>query len=827
MKYQLKLKTINIILIFFLISSYSCVPISYVEKQRELELQLTKKNSKISALENHLKQQNQKIQNLEKIALQNKIKFNEQLKVSSNTTTNIVSNSNLDNKETPIVNSLHKKGVYVITTDQQTGQKKKIPLYRKSYAVIIGIDQYKNLSYDMQLSYAVKDAKGVEDVIKKHFCFDKIYTLYNENATKENIINLLSGNLTNTSDQDSIFIFWSGHGYTEKTTIGGRLGYLIPYDGTFEVKKLHKNISMTLIKEDISKRIPAKHIFYVMDSCYSGLLAAKRGAPRKSNRDIDYLKEITNETSRQVLTAGSVNQQVLDGGPMGHSVFTGRFIELLKKTNDYITAHEISTYVKEKVFSDAKARNHKQTPTYGELFGLGDYVFIPSITKKVDNITDDIKKYQKELQKLNDLEIATKEANDERIRRHAELQKREIQAKLKAEKLKHQRISKVQEEMKQREAERKKKEHELIEAEKQRKLQLAFLKQQVEDKRKSLGAVSYNSLSPSATVKDMQEIDSKIFNIKEKFRKLLAESIEMISKQVNDAFEKANKEVKSEFESQADFEDRVKLLKDKASKKQRNRFNEAKTKIEQEYNTEIEPFINALKKLSAQEFHISYKDLKLEIGIYNGEFDVYPVSIKSLKTYNGVMLACSANIPIPRQEAKIFKQHFQNNILRAEIKGNFQSTNFFRITRAYVIDDAINKKYDLFLSKFLDLGNGIVYDCATQLLWLKDASYIKPHNGCLLYQDKDVEFAWKDAIRKTEELVFAGLCGWRLPEESELERMFPVYHKQELSPFINIRKSYIVLESPNYAVDLQYRKAGSCGSGISADFAIWPVRGSK
>ena len=285
-----------------------------------------------------------------------------------------------------------KRGVYVVTTDQQTGQQEEISLYRKSYAVIIGIDQYKHLPYDMQLSYAVKDAKGVEKIIKKQFNFDKIYTLYNEEATKNNIINLLSGELTKATDQDSVFIFWSGHGYTEKISIGGYLGYLIPYDGTLEDNQLHKNISMTLIKEDISKRIPAKHIFYVMDSCYSGLLAAKRGAPRKSNRDINYLREITKETSRQVLTAGSINQQILDGGPMGHSVFTGRFVELLKSADDYITAHEISTSVKEKVFSDARARGHKQTPTYGELFGLGDYVFVPSITKKAKNINDEIKK---------------------------------------------------------------------------------------------------------------------------------------------------------------------------------------------------------------------------------------------------------------------------------------------------------------------------------------------------------------------------------------------------------------------------------------------------
>ena len=85
---------------------------------------------------------------------------------------------------------------------------------------------------------------------------------------------------------------------------------------------------MTMLKDDISKKIPAKHVFYVMDACYSGLLAKTRGKARRSERDYHYLQEITKEKVRQVLTAGDKGQTVLDGGPNGHSVFTGRFIEL-------------------------------------------------------------------------------------------------------------------------------------------------------------------------------------------------------------------------------------------------------------------------------------------------------------------------------------------------------------------------------------------------------------------------------------------------------------------------------------------------------------------
>jgi len=806
----------------FLVSFFSCVPANYVEKQQKLENQLARKNSKISRLENYVKDQNRKIQEFAKMIQQMKSQLKQQQAKVSNT---IISNENVakqSEKKNTIVRTSDKRGVYVITIDQHTGHKKEIPLYNKSYAVIIGIDQYKYLPYDMQLNYAVKDAKGVEEVIKKHFCFDEIYTLFNQSATKENIINLLAGKLTSTTEQDSVFIFWSGHGYTEKTSIGGYLGYLIPYDGTFEANQLHKNISMTLIKEDISKRIPAKHIFYVMDSCYSGLLAAKRGSPRKTDRDINYLREITEETSRQVLTAGSVNQQVLDGGPLGHSVFTGRFVELLKNADDYITAHEISATVKEKVFSDARARGHKQTPTYGELFGLGDYVFVPSIIKKAENINDDIQKYQEELQRLNDLEMKAKNANDEREMRQAELKKREIQAKLKAQQLKQERIRIEQEQMRLKEAERINKEQKLIAAEKHRKFQLAALKQQVEDKRKSLGDFTYSSLSPAATIMEMQEIDDKIMAIKEKYRQVLAKSIEMISKQVNDDFVKANKEVQSEFVPEIEFKKRVNKWKNEASSQQSNGFINVKNKIEKEYNKEVKPFIKELNKLSAKEFQLSYQDLMLNIDQYNSEVKIYPVSIKSSNLYNGVLIACSSNIPIPRQEAKIFKQHFKNNILRPEIKGNFQSISFFRVAEAYVIDDATNKKYDLFASKFVEIGDEVVYDSVTNLLWLKNASFFNR------------SFYYKDAVKACNNLKVHDLAGWRIPTISELKRMETVYKKLENHPFINMRKCYGCTIHSNayyYCLDtgdsnaLSYKQIMGGIGYRSTNF--WPVRGQS
>lgn len=179
----------------------------------------------------------------------------------------------------------------------------------------------------------------------------------------------------------------------------GDIGYIVPCDGKFD--NLNSTISMTTIRDDVSKRIKAKHVFYVMDACYGGILVETRGIKAvDKKRDPDFLRHISKEPVRQVLTAGSANQTVLDGGAKGHSVFTGRFLEVLENADDFITASEVSTKVKEKVFSDAKTRNHTQNPQSGVLFGLGDFVFMPAITKKMGSIEEQLRELEANLATL-------------------------------------------------------------------------------------------------------------------------------------------------------------------------------------------------------------------------------------------------------------------------------------------------------------------------------------------------------------------------------------------------------------------------------------------
>jgi len=245
-------------------------------------------------------------------------------------------------------------------------------LYRESWAVVVGIDEYEKWP---KLRYAVNDAKGIRDLLINKYGFksENIFSLHNAEATRKNILSVLGdtlGNPTRVKRDDRVFVFFAGHGATRQLASGRDLGYLVPVDAD-QTNYHGQAISMTNFR-DIAEAIPAKHVFFVMDSCYSGL-----GLTRAGTATPTYLQELSRRNARQILTAGGADQQVADSGPSGHSVFTWTLLQALEGRADlnndgYVTASELATYTLPLVASLAQ-----QTPAFGNLPGSegGDFVF--------------------------------------------------------------------------------------------------------------------------------------------------------------------------------------------------------------------------------------------------------------------------------------------------------------------------------------------------------------------------------------------------------------------------------------------------------------------
>ena len=246
--------------------------------------------------------------------------------------------------------------------------------YRESWAAVIGIDDYQSWP---KLRYAVNDALAVRDTLvqKYHFKPENVFQLTDKDATRENILSLLGDKLADpqmVKREDRVFVFFAGHGATRKLPTGRDLGYIIPVDaGVTDYQG--QAISMTNF-QDISEAIPAKHLLFIMDSCYSGLALTRGGGGLGSQ---NYLQEIARREARQMFTAGGANEEVADNGPNGHSVFTWTLLQGLDGRADLngdgvITGTELAAYVIPAVSS----LSH-QTPVFGNLVGSegGDFIF--------------------------------------------------------------------------------------------------------------------------------------------------------------------------------------------------------------------------------------------------------------------------------------------------------------------------------------------------------------------------------------------------------------------------------------------------------------------
>jgi peptidoglycan/xylan/chitin deacetylase (PgdA/CDA1 family)/uncharacterized caspase-like protein len=291
-------------------------------------------------------------------------------------------------------------------------------LYRESWAVIVGINAYKSWPH---LAYAVNDAQAVRDTLVRKYAFppDHVTTLLDGEATREKILAALGDNLADgkkVARDDRVFVFFAGHGITRKLPNGRSQGYIVPVDAAAQNYQ-SQAISMTNF-QDASDAIPAKHVFFVMDACYSGLALTRGGGAAAGGGDRrQYLLEITRRTAREVLTAGGADEQVADNGPGGHSIFTWTLLQGLEGKADLdgdgaITATELAAYV-----APAVSSLSRQTPAFGHMPGDegGELVFI---SKPEDEfLSEESRQLDTEAIRLNaELDRVRKQIEDKRAR---------------------------------------------------------------------------------------------------------------------------------------------------------------------------------------------------------------------------------------------------------------------------------------------------------------------------------------------------------------------------------------------------------------------------
>jgi hypothetical protein len=257
------------------------------------------------------------------------------------------------------------------TEPSPTGSKsERASVYGKKIAVVIGINQYQNWP---PLEFAVNDARSVERFLKEQQGFDTVIPLLDREATRTGILRVLGYELGQIAEpEDAVLVYFAGHGHTETLRAGGQEGYIVPVDsGTGDM--FLSGISMRQLRS-IVDRIKAKHILFVMDSCYSGL-GFSRSAGVDST-ETDYIHKIASFRAVQMITAGGMNEQVSERG--GHGLFTHHFLQAATSGaadldgDGTITGSEMGLYLRRAVSQDSK---QAQTPQFGRFSGEGDFIF--------------------------------------------------------------------------------------------------------------------------------------------------------------------------------------------------------------------------------------------------------------------------------------------------------------------------------------------------------------------------------------------------------------------------------------------------------------------
>lgn len=273
--------------------------------------------------------------------------------------------------------------MHVRTTSTQDGVRKSTGLfpnpdnefYHESHAIIFAVREYDHWA---DLPGAKEDVLGVRTVLERHGFRVKVVWDPTRLKFDDELRQFLADHGENPNNR--LLVYFTGHGETLKTGYGQnkRMGFLVPADatkldrnnpGSFKRKAININELITY-----AEQIEARHVLFVLDSCFSGALPFLRDA---ATATLDPISAKTAEPVRQFITAGTDDQQV-----PGDSYFREMFVKGLnsggadRNEDGYVTGSELARFLGQRVSSHSQ---NPQTPQYGKInnrdLNAGDMLF--------------------------------------------------------------------------------------------------------------------------------------------------------------------------------------------------------------------------------------------------------------------------------------------------------------------------------------------------------------------------------------------------------------------------------------------------------------------
>ena len=257
-----------------------------------------------------------------------------------------------------------------ITIRTQSGEE--IPLYKDSYAFVVGNGNYTN-GWD-PLEGALQDVTEVAKALETHGFVVTLKTDLTKAAFETSFADFVFNAGQDTANR--LLFYYAGHGYTQRLANDQELGYLVMVDAPdpetdrigFETCSVNMEGLVTK-----SKQIQARHALFIFDSCFSGTILNVRDRLKQPESISDSVRYPV----RQFITAGRAGEVVPD-----KSVFKQTFLNLIEGRvaepfrDGYITGEELGFYLKNQV----PIYNAAQHPQYGKIrdpkLDQGDFVFV-------------------------------------------------------------------------------------------------------------------------------------------------------------------------------------------------------------------------------------------------------------------------------------------------------------------------------------------------------------------------------------------------------------------------------------------------------------------
>lgn len=232
----------------------------------------------------------------------------------------------------------------------------------RAHGLFIGVDRYRSPLVS-ELTCAARDAEALYALFTDTFGRESMVLLTDELATRATLVDQFENRLRQVSEDDLVFISYSGHGSDDF--------FLITHDADPD-DFATTAVALDQVVEFLAG-LPSKRVILVLDCCFSGGAGARvfrHALPTRSIASVNATLARVADEGRIILTACDPKQEAIEDPVVGHGMLTRYLIDALRGAPEVVDAgnlklYPLLDYVTTRVNDEAASLfGHDQRPTF-------------------------------------------------------------------------------------------------------------------------------------------------------------------------------------------------------------------------------------------------------------------------------------------------------------------------------------------------------------------------------------------------------------------------------------------------------------------------------